>query len=396
MFTRFPMSFKQAVSVVCLFQLFWGSLGSVGWAEHPNVDHIRRLKQQSQSLEARSAMLRQKKMEKLRAAHYLNNHIAQNQIKLEETERSLHGQQVRLVQTKSRLIYLADKMDRTLGEATRMAVNAGERLRGLYTGERVSFLQMILDSNDIATLLDRLYYKQKIVAQDKKLLADLREKTQELNLQKQVLAIQKHQIAGTIQTIHTYKLQISDRIEADRVLRDKYQNDALYYQQAERQLLVESASIRQQILSMTRRARNTAVAIVKSTGIFSMPIFGAITSTFGYRTHPIHRVRMMHTGLDISGPNRGSVRAADSGQVIYAGWRGGYGKVVMINHGERNGVNLVTLYGHLSGWAVGPGDAVGKGQVIGYEGSTGFSTGPHVHFEIRENGSPVDPYRYLR
>jgi murein DD-endopeptidase MepM/ murein hydrolase activator NlpD len=89
------------------------------------------------------------------------------------------------------------------------------------------------------------------------------------------------------------------------------------------------------------------------------------------------------------------VKAADGGVVIEAGWRGGYGKVVMINHGTRNGKNFVTLYGHLSGFAVSKGQAVGKGQTIGYEGSTGYSTGPHLHFEVRLDGAPVNPRPYL-
>jgi murein DD-endopeptidase MepM/ murein hydrolase activator NlpD len=280
-----------------------------------------------------------------------------------------------------------------------MTTNTSERLKSLYMGERISLLQMILDSRDLSTLLDRLYFKRRLVSQDKTMLVNLRQKTRELKLQQNAMALQKQQIAQTITTINTYQGQISDRIEADRVLRDKYRNDANFYARAEAQLLAESASIRLQILSMTRRrtAGSSAPAVVmNSTGAFAMPIYGVITSRFGTRTHPIHHVSLMHTGLDIAGPNKGPVRAADGGSVIYAGWRGGYGKVVMINHGDKHGTNLVTLYGHLSGTAVSAGQSVQKGQVIGYEGSTGFSTGPHVHFEIRENGTPVNPYRYLK
>ncbi|MBY0402381.1 MAG: M23 family metallopeptidase [Cyanobacteria bacterium] len=367
-----------------------------GGSSSSSPENIHHLKQKRESLEEKADYIRKKKMEKLRAARYLNMNIHENQKKRELAVRNLIWEQSHLLLTKTRFQYLSDKLDRTFGEKTRLANDAGIRLKNLYTGERISILQMVLDSNDISTLLDRLYFKQKLVAQDKKLLNALKKKTEEIKVQQTEVSNQKTKIIQTIGTIESYKNQIADRIEADRILRDKYRNDAQYYARAEAQLLQESASIRQAILAMTRRSPSESrTATINSTGTFSMPIFGAITSGFGYRRHPIHHVSLMHTGLDISGPNHGPVRAADGGQILYSGWRGGYGKVVMINHGYRNGVNLVSLYGHLSGCAVGAGQVVQKGQVIGYEGSTGFSTGPHVHFEIRENGTPVNPYKHL-
>ena len=131
--------------------------------------------------------------------------------------------------------------------------------------------------------------------------------------------------------------------------------------------------------------------IIRGTGRLSWPLLGSLRSRFGYRRHPIHRTYLMHTGLDISGGMGAPIRAADGGRVIFAGWRGGYGKVIMIYHGG----TLVTLYGHMSGYATNTGQNVQKGQVIGYVGSTGYSTGPHLHFETRVNGVPVDPMGYL-
>ena len=118
-----------------------------------------------------------------------------------------------------------------------------------------------------------------------------------------------------------------------------------------------------------------------------MPVDGHITSYFGYRYHPILHFSRFHAGLDI-GANWGSpIVAAGDGRVIAAGWAGGYGREVQIAHGG----GLVSLYGHMSQIAAEPGSYVRQGQVIGYVGSSGLSTGPHVHFEVRQSGQAVNP-----
>jgi murein DD-endopeptidase MepM/ murein hydrolase activator NlpD len=123
---------------------------------------------------------------------------------------------------------------------------------------------------------------------------------------------------------------------------------------------------------------------------FRMPVAGRITSGFGTRTHPILRYQRMHAGLDFGAPYGAPIVAASAGQVVGAGWDGGYGKTVRISHGS----GLVTLYGHMSDLAVSPGQQVAAGQVIGYVGSTGLSTGPHLHYELHVNGQRVDPASY--
>jgi len=117
------------------------------------------------------------------------------------------------------------------------------------------------------------------------------------------------------------------------------------------------------------------------------PVAGRITSGFGVRYHPILHIARMHTGIDFGAAWGSPIVAAADGQVIAAGWAGGYGREVQVAHGG----GIVTLYGHMSGIAASPGDIVRQGQVIGYVGSSGLSTGPHVHFEVRVNGQPVDP-----
>lgn len=384
---------RTMLSVVLVFLVLFSIGMTLGYAD--NRQRIRELQTRTQSIRGKAQDMRRKKYEKMRAAQQMNQSIAVNQQKLEEEKRSLAFHRQQLGQTKDKLIFLDNRLDKTLGEATRLGKDSGKRLRSLYMGERLSMLQMILEANDLSTLLDRIYYKQKIVAQDKRLLTEFREKIQELNGLKLDLAKQKSLIGQTISTIHVKNVQIQRSIEIDKTLRDRYRNDAAFYDRAEAELLAESSSITYQIRSLMSAKKTRFQVVQNSTGSFVRPISGHISSSFGYRYHPIHHRTIMHTGIDIGGPNRGAVHAADGGQVIWAGWKGGYGKAVMINHGNRAGQNLVTLYGHMSGLAVSTGQSVSKGQVVGYEGSTGYSTGPHLHFEVRINGAPVNPMGYL-
>ncbi len=120
------------------------------------------------------------------------------------------------------------------------------------------------------------------------------------------------------------------------------------------------------------------------------PVQGKVTSGFGYRIHPITGQYKLHTGVDINVGYGTPVYAADGGTVILAGWNGGYGNCIVISHGN----GITTLYGHLSSIIVSSGQSVSQGQTIGYVGSTGNSTGPHLHWEVAVNGQQVNPLNY--
>src|SRR6185437_7595919 len=123
-----------------------------------------------------------------------------------------------------------------------------------------------------------------------------------------------------------------------------------------------------------------------ASGSFSWPVTGTITSPFGWRSNPFGGAPDFHPGLDIAAPMGTTVTAAASGTVMLAQWYGGYGNFILID----NGGSISTGYGHLSAIYVSVGQTVQRGQAIGAVGSTGHSTGPHLHFEVRFNGKPVD------
>ena len=133
-------------------------------------------------------------------------------------------------------------------------------------------------------------------------------------------------------------------------------------------------------------------ALPSGGGQLLWPAAGPVTSGYGYRTHPIFGDQRMHTGIDIGAPYGAPVVTSDGGSVLFAGVMSGYGNVIVVDHGG----GLSTTYNHLSAFLVSSGQSVGRGSQIGSVGCSGYCTGPHLHFEVRVNGSPVDPMPYLQ
>lgn len=390
-------SLKKWVAFGLLVLLIQASVLPLALAENIQSKNLKQLQYKKQTTQKKIKKIEQiQKQLKYKSAS-IASHIVKNQQRLESAETTL--------ETKQKEFGTAQKNLSNLQIATKQAEEAYEgkkkiiskRIRRFYMEERVGLLQLILDAPSLASLLDRVYYKQRIYDQDKKLIGEYIETIEILNLRRQAVIRQKNRLKGLISSIQRNQQILKKAIDADRDFKAKLDKDIRTYEYAQQQLESESRSIESDIMSLvTRQSGKNGGVIPKSTGIFSVPASGAIRSGFGYRVHPIFKTRKMHTGLDFGAPYGSAVRAADGGTVLYAGWRGGYGKTVIINHGNRNGANITTLYGHLSSINVGNGQAVGKGQTVGRVGSTGYSTGPHLHFEVRLNGSPVDPMRYLR
>lgn len=386
--------FKKFVLWGILLVIF-GSLQPIAlWVQPAEASKttIHKLEQKKRSNQQQLNRIKQLKKQIILKEQYVTSHIIQNQRRLESSRYSLEFQEANLDKTKAQLKTLENSLDIALAEQQQLAAQVGKRLRSIYMGEHLSFLQMFLDAGNIATLLDRMYYKERILAQDKKLYASYLAKTKALEEKKNALAEQKNQLAITIQRIQAYQGQLQEAMVLDRLLVQKLKTSRDAYEAAENQLQQESFNIERQILNLTKAGGY----VLGSTGRFIAPVLAAITSGFGNRFHPIFRTQRFHSGIDFGGGHGTPIRAADGGVVIQAGWQGGYGKVVIINHGSKAGKNLTTLYGHMSRTAVRAGQQIAKGQTIGYVGSTGFSTGPHLHFEVRENGRPVNPMSFLK
>ncbi|OGI03389.1 MAG: hypothetical protein A2104_10310 [Candidatus Melainabacteria bacterium GWF2_32_7] len=385
---HFRFLYKRVVAVF-LVGLFFTS--SIIWPDlaYGRPDNEVKLHGVKSSIEAKRKAAKAKIDELKRKEKIEIKKLYQSQRKLEATKNDIEYCSVKLHTAKSKLTVLESQLSSISYEQNISARRAGERIKQIYKGERISILHLIFAAHDINTFLDRVYYQQRLAEHDKKLLQDLRLKTRRLVNAKQDIEYQKNSIVSTIGVMNQKKSQITSSISVSQYMISKLRTDRSTYEAAEKELARQSQSIASMIGKSSRKS-----SIRTNTG-FLRPVTGIISSPFGWRRHPIFGSRSFHSGVDIAGKNRSPIRASNTGEVVFTGWYGGYGKVVIVNHGKYKGTSTSTLYAHLSSTAVSVGQEVKQGQTVGYEGSTGYSTGPHLHFEVRLEGKPTNPLNYI-
>lgn len=317
------------------------------------------------------------------------NKLYKSQIKLEQATKDLDQSANKLSDAKQKLDKIEIDLSKTIEGYSEIKALASDRLVSIYKGSYLSFLNVLFDSQDVNHIIDSMYFEKKLVERDKQVIDQMQLKAKRLSDLKNNKQEEQVNLVCAIHTINKRKLQIAESIETSETLIHRLRTDRATYEKSEIELEKQSASISKFL------QKNQTVTNYTQSSIFIRPISGGISSPFGWRMHPIFKSRKFHTGIDIAGPNRGSVRASNSGRVVFSGWYGGYGKVVIIDHGRVDGKSVTTLYAHLGSFRVSKGAVVTRGQVIGNEGSTGYSTGPHLHFEVRVNGSPVNPLKYI-
>ena len=331
------------------------------------------------------------KIKRLKVLEHLEkNKLYKNQQKLEQASNDLQSSQNRYAQLERQLAQMERDLTASIAEFNTANIQMRKRIRQVYKNQRTGMFELILTAKDLNSLLDVLYFEKIVLKKDYARIQAVKAKSERIASMKKDVEAKKIALAQSIEEINSQKKDIKSAIAMNQSMINKYKTDRRTYEQAERELARQSASIQ----SMIARNKGGSNVRVTSAG-FLKPISGRITSPFGWRTHPIFNSRTFHSGVDIAGPNRGSIKASNSGKVIYSGWYGGYGKVVILDHGIVNGKPTSTLYAHMSSIRVGQGQFVNKGEVVGYEGTTGYSTGPHVHFEVRINGKPNNPLNYI-
>lgn len=293
----------------------------------------------------------------------------------------------RLAKAEKDLKNLQGQLEKAEAEYQAMQSATVARLQFLQRQKGSEGWAVLLQSSDFNEFLDRRYQLKRVYQADRNVLDELKRKADQIKQQKAAVEAQKNQVALLRQQLLAQKQQFEKEASSEQVLISRLKTERAALEAAEAQLARESA----QIASLIQQRVAAQSGIVRGTGRFIYPANGRITSGFGSRVHPILGYRRFHGGVDFGASHGTTIRAADSGRVIFAGWYGGYGQAVIIDHGG----GLTTLYGHASRLSVREGQSVQQGQAIAAVGSTGLSTGPHLHFEVRRNGTPVNPMQYL-
>lgn len=261
----------------------------------------------------------------------------------------------------------------------------GKRVRDIYINGQISYLDVLFGAKDFQDFLTRMDLLKKVIKQDYDLVQVVFAEKQDIEDTQKQLAEDKEKQEGLELKARQAREVMEQKVKKRQQLIDKMKNDKAVFDRQYDELMAASKQV-------TRMIQNSHYNVQPSgNGAMIWPISGPVTSEFGWRTHPITGDQRFHSGLDIGGDYGMPVHAAQSGTVTYAGWISGYGNTVIIDHGG----GITTLYGHNQSLAVSVGQSVSQGDVISYCGSTGNSTGPHCHFEVRQNGEPVSPYGYL-
>ena len=330
-----------------------------------------------------------------------------------ELEAGVRAQQARLSTLEGQLVVARARLttlDRTIADQTerlerlrgeyRVALRRLERrVRELYMTDGPDTLAFVLGTASFTDLIDNLELLGRIGRQDERIasrvrasrngVADARRRTRAARVEAAHVEAAVASAAAEQQGVVTRLVASRDALVAAR--RDKSATLASIRDDRESTLAEidaleqQSAALAEQIRQAQQQSSSPAIVAPSGSGVLGWPVSGPVTSGFGMRWG------RMHEGIDIAVGMGTAVRAAAAGTVIYAGWMSGYGNLVVVDHGN----GLSTAYAHNSSLAVGVGQSVSAGELVSSSGNTGNSTGPHVHFEVRVNGSAVDPLGYL-
>lgn len=366
---------------ICL-SLFFIIVCSCGLADDIQYKQDELDRVQRQIAEQKALLERAKKKERstLRDIYYLNRQVSRLRQNLNYTQQRLYSTESSLNEARQALYQAQLNYDQKQNVFR-------DRLQEIYKSQGLGYLYLFFSARSFSDLVNNSYYYGKIIENDLAEINNIKQSLSELEVKRRQLYHKKGEIENLKASIIQEKANYSSKVRQKQDTYESLKAQRREYEKNIEILLRNSQEIEQMIQKLMRERATGA----RGTGKFIWPARGRLTSFFGYRRHPIFKVVKYHTGIDIAVNTGTHAKAADSGVVIYSGWWGGYGNTVIIDHGR----NYSTVYAHLSRSLVRNGAKVEKGQTIALTGSTGYSTGPHLHFEIRVNGRPVDPMKYL-
>lgn len=322
-----------------------------------------------------------------------------SQQELARIERELEALEVKISTTQQGIRRLEKELaacQQELDRLSRLLQSRQEkynrRLTAAYKLGPMSYLEMLVAAENFADLVSRFEMLAYFLRSDRRLMEEVTALRAKVAQEQKVYQSKKRELEQE-RLSYTKLLKTAEEQRRQQAALVKQTEEQLKKVQADRwtleKALDELEETSRRIEEELKRRQQEEAAL--GTGTMIWPVEGRISSPFGVRFHPILKKNRFHNGIDIAIPTGTPVKAADSGKVLMSKWNGGYGYFIAIDHGK----GLSTAYGHNSRLLVKEGETVTKGQVIAYSGNTGLSTGPHLHFEVRVKGAPVDPVKYL-
>ncbi len=378
------------IIVLMIISMFSGIFISSFSADASSVDSMQQqlddLAKQKEKLEKELNVISEKKEKELEKKSIIDEQINATQSEISVLNNMISALDDQLEDAETKLDEAQDKLDECL-ELSKA------RIRNSYEQGNASFLEILAGCKTIHDFISKIEIVKQITEKDNAVINQVKQSKETIAAKKKEIAANKEKNESAAILLENKEASLSKKQAASDRLIDEMNSS----QEAKKRAILEAEAAEERLQNEIRSAlsQNTETTVVDN-GNFRWPLdsgFKNITSEFGYRTHPVTGVYKLHTGVDIasSGISGSTIYAAKGGTVIKAGYNRGYGNYVVINHGD----GYATLYGHASSLLVSVDQVVEKGTPLGYVGSTGYSTGPHLHFEIMKNGDYTNPLDYF-
>ncbi len=308
--------------------------------------------------------------------------------KIENYQKEIDQLEIKVAEKKAEINHSTLELEDAIEKEGQFYDAFKERIKIMYEYGDTEYVEVLLEAKGLSDFYNRLEYINELVEYDNNMLKMLEENRNKIiaikeELERQELEIQHLSEETKLNRNAAENARVEKAQELEQ-LGKKEKQSAIELQEKEEEKKVLEAAIKR------KKEENK---LKYDGGKMGWPVVGRtrISSPFGWRTHPVFKHRSFHTGIDIPGPTGTKVVAAAKGKVIFAGWGNAYGHYILIDHGKSNGSSYVTMYGHNSKMLVKEGDIVNREQVIAKMGSTGWSTGPHLHFGVMIDDKWVNP-----